>query len=111
LALKYKYVLELLRQMAPFPIEKLHVIGGGSQNKLLNQFTVNAIGLPVVAGPAEATAIGNALMQAKGLGIIESLDEMRAIIRRSVSLETFQPENTAVWEDAYKQFLSILEIH
>jgi rhamnulokinase len=107
LALKYKQVLDLLQQIAPFSIEKLHVIGGGSQNKLLNRFTANAIGLPVVAGPAEATAIGNALMQAKGLGVVKSLDEMRSIIRRSVSPETFQPDATSLWDGAYQQFLRI----
>ncbi len=61
LASRYKEVLELLKAMAPFPVEKLHVIGGGSKNKLLNQFTANAIGMPVVAGPSEATAIGNCM--------------------------------------------------
>jgi len=91
LALKYKQVINSLQQLAPFKIEKLHVIGGGSKNKFLNQLTADAIGLPVVAGPAEATAIGNAMMQAKGLGIVRSLDEMRAIIRNSVSPEIFYP--------------------
>ena len=104
LALKYRFVLESLRQVAPYPIEKLHVIGGGSQNRLLNQFTANATGLPVVAGPSEATAIGNVMIQAKGLGIIKSLAEMRTIIRNSVSLETFYPEDRALWEKAYNKF-------
>ncbi|MDR0832794.1 MAG: rhamnulokinase [Candidatus Symbiothrix sp.] len=93
LALKYKEVLDNLQRFAPFKIEKLHVIGGGSQNKLLNQLTANAIGMPVIAGPSEATAYGNILMQAKGLGIVKDLQEMRTIIRRSVTLETFYPEN------------------
>jgi rhamnulokinase len=101
LALKYKQTIKSLQQLAPFPIEKLHVIGGGSQNKLLNQLTANSTGLPVVAGPSEATAIGNAMMQAKGLGIVKSLDEMRAIIRNSVSPEIFYPEDTALWDEAY----------
>jgi rhamnulokinase len=92
LALKYKEVLDSLQKMAPFKIEKLHVIGGGSQNKLLNQLTANAIGIPVIAGPSEATAYGNIMMQAKGLGIVKSLQEMRTIIRHSVSLETFYPQ-------------------
>ncbi|MDR3246654.1 MAG: rhamnulokinase [Prevotellaceae bacterium] len=104
LALKYKYVLDCLQQVAPFKIEKLHVIGGGSQNKLLNQFIANSIGLPVVAGPSEATAIGNVMVQAKGLGIVNSLSEMRAIIGNSVSLETFYPENSAQWDEAYNRF-------
>ncbi|MDR1436898.1 MAG: rhamnulokinase, partial [Candidatus Symbiothrix sp.] len=73
LALKYKQVLNDLRELSPFEIEKLHIIGGGSQNKLLNRLTANATGIPVIAGPSEATAIGNALLQAKGLGIVESL--------------------------------------
>ena len=109
LALKYKSVLDSLKQIAPFPIEKLHVIGGGSQNKLLNQLTANSTGIPVVAGPSEATAIGNVMMQAKGLGIIQSLFEMRTIIRNSISLETFYPEDTGLWIEAYRKYISIIK--
>ena len=65
LALRYKQVFGYLQQMAPFPIEKLHIIGGGSRNNLLNQFTCNAVGVPVIAGPSEGTAIGNIMLQAK----------------------------------------------
>jgi rhamnulokinase len=108
LALKYKDVLNKLQKVAPFKINKLHVIGGGSQNKLLNQFTANSIGIPVIAGPSEATAFGNSMMQAKGMGLVESLQEMRTIIRNSVALDVYYPENTVVWENAYKQFLSII---
>ncbi|GAB6123433.1 rhamnulokinase [Dysgonomonas termitidis] len=108
LALKYKYVLGCLQKVAPFPIEKLHVIGGGSQNKLLNQMTANAIGMPVVAGPGEATAIGNIMMQAKGLGLVGSLQEIRDVIRRSVSPETFYPQDTGQWNEKYQDFLTIL---
>ncbi|MDR1743209.1 MAG: rhamnulokinase, partial [Dysgonamonadaceae bacterium] len=93
LAEKYKQTLKNLQSFAPYPIERLHVIGGGSQNDLLNRFTANAIGIPVIAGPSEATAIGNALIQAKGLGIVGSLQEMRDIIRNSVQLKTYYPEN------------------
>jgi rhamnulokinase len=92
LALKYREVLRSLQKAAPFKIEKLHVIGGGSQNRLLNQMTANATGIPVVAGPSEATALGNVMMQAKGLGIVQSLDEIRTVIRRSVSPEIFYPQ-------------------
>ena len=92
LALKYKEVLSCLQKIAPFKIEKLHVIGGGSQNRLLNQMTADAIGIPVVAGPSEATALGNVMMQAKGLGIVQSLQEIREIIRNSVSPEIFYPQ-------------------
>jgi len=92
LALKYKQVLSDLQKFAPFPIEKLHVIGGGSQNKLLNQMTADATGIPVVAGPSEATAVGNVMMQAKGLGIVKSLQEIREIIRNSFEQEVFYPK-------------------
>lgn len=105
LALKYKDVLISLQKVAPFKIEKLHVIGGGSQNKLLNQMTANATGIPVVAGPSEATAIGNVMLQAKGLGIVRSLQEMREIIKNSVTPEVYLPQNTQVWEEAYEKFV------
>ena len=88
--------------MAPFQIEKLHVIGGGSQNKLLNQATADSIGLPVVAGPSEATAIGNIMLQAKGLGLVNSLQEMRTVIRNSVIPEIFYPKDTLLWDEAYQ---------
>ena len=104
LALKYKYVLNSLQQLAPFKIEKLHVIGGGSQNKLLNQATANAIGMPVVAGPSEATAIGNIMIQAKGLGLVDSLSEIRSVIRNSFRPEEFLPQDTAAWDAAFETF-------
>ncbi|MDL2247221.1 rhamnulokinase [Bacteroides sp. OttesenSCG-928-J23] len=92
LALKYKSVLADLNELAPFPIEKLHIIGGGAKNKILNQATANAIGIPVVAGPSEATAIGNAMMQLKGLGVVNSLSEIREIVRNSTQTEIYLPE-------------------
>ena len=84
------------------------MIGGGSQNKLLNQMTANAIGMPVVAGPGEATAIGNIMMQAKGLGLVGSLQEIRDVIRSSVSPETFCPKDTGQWNEKYQYFLTLL---
>ncbi|MDR1602738.1 MAG: rhamnulokinase [Tannerella sp.] len=93
LANRYREVLEQLAGMVSFPIEKLHVIGGGSQNALLNQFTANAIGLPVVAGPSEATAIGNCLMQAKAAGLVKDRWEIRRIVAESFPMQTFTPEN------------------
>ncbi|MDR0758468.1 MAG: rhamnulokinase [Tannerella sp.] len=92
LANRYRDVLEQLSGMISFPIEKLHVIGGGSQNALLNQFTANAIGLPVVAGPSEATAIGNCLMQAKAAGLVKDRWEIRRIVAESFPMQTFEPE-------------------
>jgi len=108
LSLKYKFVLGKMINLAPFTIEKLHVIGGGSKNPLLNQWTANAIGIPVIAGPSEATAIGNIMIQAKAAGCVDSLQEMRQIIRESITLDEFLPENKNEWENAYAKFLQIL---
>jgi rhamnulokinase len=89
---RYREVLATLKEIAPFPIEKLHVIGGGSRNNLLNRFTANAIGLPVVAGPAEATAIGNIMIQAKAAGLVKDRWEMRRLIAEAFPPEEFLPE-------------------
>lgn len=108
LALKYRMVLDGFRALAPFPIEKLHVIGGGSKNALLNQFTADSTGIPVVAGPAEATAIGNVMMQAYAAGRVSSLAEMRRMIARCVPTETFLPGNAQMWNAAYERFETLL---
>ncbi|NDP22358.1 MAG: rhamnulokinase [Paludibacter sp.] len=107
LSLKYRYVLEFLRNLAPFSIDKLHVIGGGSKNPLLNQWTANSIGIPVIAGPSEATAIGNIMIQAKAAGCVDSLQEMRQIIGESFQLDEFLPENPVEWTVAYKKFIKV----
>jgi rhamnulokinase len=109
LALKYKYVLNKLEKIAPFTIEKLHVIGGGSQNKLMNQLTADSIGIPVIAGPTEATAAGNVMMQAYATGLVKDLSEMRQVIKKSVTPEVYLPKNTSLWEDAYKRFVELVE--
>jgi rhamnulokinase len=105
LALRYKQVFEALKTFAPFPIECLHVIGGGSRNEFMNQLTANAIGVDVIAGPAEATAIGNMMMQAKASGLFTDLQEIRNFICKSVDLKTFKPEQKEIWEKAYAHFL------
>lgn len=107
LALRYREVLEMLEGMAPFAIDVLHIIGGGSKNRLLNQFTANAIGKRVVAGPSEATAYGNIMMQAVGAGVVGSLAEARAIIRASIETEEFTPQEREIWEAAYKRFVEL----
>ncbi|MBR0285720.1 MAG: rhamnulokinase [Bacteroidales bacterium] len=91
LAEKYAQVMKTLQAFAPFTIEKLHIIGGGSANQLLNQWTADAIGMPVVAGPTEATAIGNIMMQAKTAGMVTGRWEMRALIAKAFSVKTFMP--------------------
>ena len=111
LAFRYKQVLINLQKLVDFPIQKLHIIGGGSKNNMLNQFTANAIGMPVIAGPSEATAIGNILMQGKASGLINSKSEMRAIVRNSTSLEIFNPIDIKSWSDNYNKYLKYIKIN
>lgn len=92
LALRYREVLGYLKEMAPFEIEKLHVIGGGTYNEFLMQLTANAIGIPVVTGPVEGTAIGNIMLQAKAAGLVGDIYEMRSIIANSIDLKTYLPQ-------------------
>lgn len=92
LANRYKGQVELLSSMSPFPIECLHVIGGGSRNDLLNQWTADAIGVPVLAGPSEATAIGNCMLQAKAAGLVADRWEMRRLIAANFPMKRFQPK-------------------
>ena len=107
LALKYRMVLDEFRSIAPFPVRRLHVVGGGSKNSLLNRFTAGAAGIPVIAGPAEATAIGNLMMQAYAAGNVSSLEEIRQTVCRSVKTETFMPADTGRWDEAYRSFRRI----
>ena len=93
LADRYKEVLQMLQSFAPFQIEKLHIIGGGSANDLLNQWTADAIGIPVIAGPVEATAIGNVMLQAKASGIVKDRWDMRRLISGTFSEKVFTPNN------------------
>lgn len=92
LALRYREVLGYLKDMAPFPIEKLHVIGGGSRNSYLMQMTADCIGIPVVTGPVEGTAIGNIMLQAKAAGLVNDRFEMRKIIANSIETITYIPK-------------------
>ena len=108
LALKYRQVIAQLGEVLGHPIEKIHVIGGGSRNGLLCQLTADATGLPVVAGPAEATAVGNILVQAMATGLVASPAEIRAIIRRSFELRTYAPSGSgAAWDEAGSRFRQI----
>jgi len=104
LSLKYKKVLGEIAGIAPFSINKLHVMGGGSKNSLLNQWSANATGIPVISGPSEATAIGNIMIQAKAAGCVGSLQEMRRIIRESVTLREFIPAGTDTWDEPFERF-------
>jgi len=104
LALKYRLVLDQLREVHPHPINRIHIIGGGTRNELLCQLAADATGLPVMAGPVEATAAGNVLVQALGLGCLASVAEVREVVRRSFPLKRYQPRKEARWEAAYRRF-------
>ena len=103
--------MDNLRTLSPHPIDTLHVIGGGSRNDLLNQWTADAVGIPVVAGPSEATAIGNIMIQALAAGTAKDIASMRQLINRSISLETFYPEDAEVWDTAYLHFKQVTMNH
>lgn len=107
LAMRYRQVLGYLKDMAPFPIEKLHVIGGGSRNGYLMQMAADSIGLPVVTGPVEGTAIGNIMLQAKAAGVVTDLFEMRRIIADSIEMKMYEPQDTEVWNVAYERYLEV----
>ena len=108
LALKYRCVKESLAQVTGKPIDRIYIVGGGSQNHLLNQFTADALNCTVVAGPVEATSIGNIIMQLYALGEIRSLTEGRALVRRSFETKTFKPEDAEAWDDVGGRFQKIL---
>ncbi len=109
LALKYRWVLERLEEMLGNRLEPIHIIGGGSQNLLLNQLAADATNRTVVAGPAEATAIGNVLMQAVALGQLASLAEARQIVRHSFTPEIYEPQGSARWDEAYQRLRELIQ--
>lgn len=107
LALRYRQVFGYLKQMSPFTIDTLHIIGGGSKNGLLNQLTANSCGVTVKAGPQEATALGNIMLQAKAAGLVGNIWQLRQAISASVTLDTYTPQHSEVWDEAYKKYLDI----
>ena len=108
LALRYRQVFTWLAEFASFPLDTLHIIGGGSLNKYLNQFTANSLGVTVYAGPQECTAIGNIMLQAKAMGLVKDIWEMRAIIANSIELVKYTPTDKAAWDAAYEKYLGII---
>jgi rhamnulokinase len=108
LALKYRWVLERIEEMQRRPISVVHVVGGGCRNRLLCRFTADATGRPVLAGPVEATAAGNVIVQAMALGHIASLEEGRALVRRSFEVTAYEPGDRARWDEAYGRFKGIV---
>lgn len=107
-AMKFRHVLGMCEELAGGRIETIHIVGGGTQNRQLCQAAADACGRRVLAGPVEATATGNLMMQAVATGEVASITQAREVIRRSFQVEQYEPQNTAAWEEAYEGFLSVL---
>ena len=110
LALRYRQVFAWLKEFADFDINVLHIIGGGSKNEYLDQFTANSCGVTVLAGPQEGTAIGNIMLQAKAAGMVGDIWEMRRIIADSLELKRFEPQDKEIWDAAYEKYLDIVNL-
>jgi rhamnulokinase len=110
LAFKYKEVFEKLKTLIKKEINVLHIVGGGSQNTLLSQFTANALGIPVYTGPVEATAMGNIMVQAMVKGAIRDLEEGRRLIKNSFETVVYTPEDVEIWEKEYERYLNTVII-
>lgn len=108
LALKYRWTIERVEALTGQAVDVVHLVGGGTQNKLLNQFTANATGRRVVAGPGEATATGNILIQMLAMGQISSLSQGREIVRASFPVESYEPQERETWGEAYQRFVKLL---
>ena len=108
LALKYRWVVEKIEALTGLRQEAIHIVGGGTKNRLLSQFTADATGKPVITGPVEATAIGNLLTQAIALGEIASWEEAVQVVKRSFEVETFEPRHTPAWDEAYERLVKLL---
>jgi sugar (pentulose or hexulose) kinase len=106
LAFKYRFINDHLSNLTGQEIETMHIVGGGSQNQLLDQFSASAMGLPVIAGPTEATTLGNLIVQMISLGLLASMEEGRELVRRSFPTRTFWPEEIEKWDEAYRVFLA-----
>ena len=109
LALKYREVLQKLVELTGTPVEVVHIVGGGTKNRLLNQFTANACGCPVITGPVEATVLGNLLVQARTAGELSSLAEIRDVVRRSSEVEEYKPTDISLWSEAAERFAKLRE--
>lgn len=108
-ALRYRWTLERLEELTGKKFAPIHIIGGGTKNRLLNQFAADATNRVVVTGPVEATAIGNVLMQAIGLGHLSSLADAREVVRVSFEVEEYHPAHSSDWDEAYAKLLSLLD--
>jgi len=108
LALKYRVVLDRIAEAVGRPFQRVHIVGGGSQNTLLSQFTANAAQSPVLAGPVEATAMGNVLMQAVATGVLGSVADARKVVRNSTEVVTYEPRDSDQWAEARERFERVM---
>jgi rhamnulokinase len=108
LALKHAQTIDLIRDVTGVQPTEVHVVGGGAHNEPLCRWTASAAGLPVVAGPVEATAVGNLLIQAVALGEIGSVAEAREVVRASFEPAVYEPENVSVWREARERFDALI---
>ncbi|HXT57358.1 MAG TPA: FGGY-family carbohydrate kinase, partial [Pirellulales bacterium] len=108
-ALKSLWVLEGLERLVGGRLETIHIVGGGAHNRQLCQATADACQRRVAAGPVEATAIGNCMLQALAGGAVGSIAEARELVRRSFPVEEYEPKNAAAWEEAYGRFLPLCQ--
>lgn len=108
LALKSWHTIEGLERVCGHSFDTVCIVGGGSQNHLMNQFTADACNKTVIAGPSEATALGNLIVQAIATGYIENLEKGRKAVGRSVEQQRYEPKHVLSWQDAYKDFKEIL---
>jgi rhamnulokinase len=107
IAMKFRQVLGWVEELGGGRIETIHIVGGGTKNRQICQFAADSCGRRVVAGPVEATAIGNLMMQAVAAGDVASIAEARDVIRRSFPVDQYEPQNTAAWDEAYQRFLKV----
>jgi rhamnulokinase len=109
IAMKFRHVLGMCEDLVGGRIDTIHIVGGGTQNRQLCQAAADACSRRVLAGPIEATATGNLMMQAVSAGDVASITEAREVIRRSFAVEEYQPQNTAAWDEAYQRFMKVLQ--
>ena len=109
LALKYRVAVEGLEKVKGGRIDTMNIVGGGINNRLLNQMAADAIGRPVITGPVEGAAMGNLLTQAMALGEIGGMDALREAVRASVEVETWEPRHTPEWERAYEKLRTFIK--
>jgi rhamnulokinase len=108
IAMKFRHVLGMCEQLAGGRLDTIHIVGGGTKNRQICQFAANACGRRVVAGPVEATATGNVMMQAVAAGDVASIAEARDVIRNSFPVDEYEPQDTAAWDEAYGRFLKLI---